>query len=328
MTSEQIRLGVITEIHIVPPGTPEGFWHNPFLFDQAEQLFLRAVQRCQELEVDAIAILGDLTHFADAGSFAAIRGVLATTELPVYVLPGNHDVGGEVQPLAAFQQALDLPNVTTAPATLALTPWIDLMLVGLEPSGEGRRYAAVRSRAVTGNDPVLTVVLTHFPPYAMQELLASADLKHAGDLTNREPLLEAIGAVSGPLLIVNGHLHVHATIEDGRFLQLSVAALIEPPHDVTLLTIGIDEDGVPGERLDELHRIGVTEPPVVVLGGLGGIDTAFEALDHLGDVGAHLHDVAEQIVKQVHGPHVAEPRDVTTTTQTSRNRRSGRHARL
>jgi hypothetical protein len=33
MTSEQIRLGVITEIHIVPPGTPEGRWHNPFLFD-------------------------------------------------------------------------------------------------------------------------------------------------------------------------------------------------------------------------------------------------------------------------------------------------------
>ena len=53
MTSEQIRLGVITEIHIVPPGTPEGFWHNPFLFYQAEELFLRAVQRCQELLVSA-----------------------------------------------------------------------------------------------------------------------------------------------------------------------------------------------------------------------------------------------------------------------------------
>ena len=93
MASEQIRLGVITEIHIVPPGTPEGFWHNPFLFDQAEELFLRAVQRCQELGVDAIAILGDLTHFADAGSFAGIRRVLETTELPVYVLPGQSRCG-------------------------------------------------------------------------------------------------------------------------------------------------------------------------------------------------------------------------------------------
>ena len=72
MANEQIRLGVITEIHIVPPGTPEGIWHNPFLFDQAEELFGQAVHRCVEAEVDAIAILGDLTHFADPGSFAGV----------------------------------------------------------------------------------------------------------------------------------------------------------------------------------------------------------------------------------------------------------------
>jgi DNA repair exonuclease SbcCD nuclease subunit len=245
MTSEQIRLGIVTEIHIVPPGTPEGFWHNPFLFDQAEQLFALAVQRCQELEVDAIAILGDLTHFADEASFAGVRRVLETTALPVYVLPGNHDVGTGAHPLAAFQRALDLPNVTIAPNAVALTPRIDLQLIGLEPGGEEKRYAAVRSDEVTSNKPALTIALTHFPAYAMKEMLARANLKHAGDLTNREPLLEAIGAKDGPVLIVNGHLHVHATIAEGRMLQLSVAALIEPPHDVTLLTVGIDAPGQP-----------------------------------------------------------------------------------
>ena len=79
----------------------------------------------------------------------------------------------------------------------------------------------------------------------MKEMLADADLKHAGDLTNRVALLEAIEATDGPVLIVNGHLHVHATIAEGRILQLSAAALIEPPHDVTLLTIGIDDAGQP-----------------------------------------------------------------------------------
>ena len=53
MSRDQVRLGVITEIHIVPPGTPDGFWHNPFRFDQAEELFGQAVQRCVEAEVDA-----------------------------------------------------------------------------------------------------------------------------------------------------------------------------------------------------------------------------------------------------------------------------------
>ncbi len=245
MSNAQVRLGVITEIHIVPPGTPEGYWHNPFLFDQAEELLGRAVQRCLEAGVDAIAILGDLTHFADPGSFAGVRRVLETVELPVYVLPGNHDLDKSDRPLGAFQQALDLPHVVVAPFNVALTPEIDLLLTGLEPNGDPRQYAGVRSRAVTGNDPKLTVVLTHFPLFAMEELLAGADLKHAGDLVNREPVLEAVAAIPGPVLIVNGHLHVHASMVHERMLQLSVAALVEPPHDATVLTIGFDDAGQP-----------------------------------------------------------------------------------
>jgi DNA repair exonuclease SbcCD nuclease subunit len=245
MASKPIRLGIITEIHIVPPGTPEGHWHNDFRFSEAEALFRSAVERCTALEVDAIAILGDLTHFADPDSFAGVRRVLQTTDLPVFVLPGNHDLDKSARPLAAFQQAMDLPNVTIAPANRALTPEIDLQLTALEPGNEGNGYAAVRCATAPGNDPNLTVVLTHFPSYSMKEMLADADLKHAGDLTNRAALLESMAAVSGAVLIVNGHLHVHATIEDGRILQLSAAALIEPPHDVTLLTIGIDDAGAP-----------------------------------------------------------------------------------
>lgn len=263
MSNAQIRLGVITEIHIVPPGTPEGVWHNPFLFDQAEELFRCAVQQCVEAKVDAIAILGDLTHFADPGSFAGVRRVLETIELPVYVLPGNHDLDASSQPLGAFQQALDLPHVTIAPCMLALTPEIDLSLIGLEPGGGEWKYAGVRSRAMTGSQPKLNLVLTHFPAYAMKALLADAGLKHAGDLINREPVLDAIRALSGPVLIVNGHLHVHATIADGRMLQLSVAALVEPPHDVALLSIGFDEAGNPWvtrEASGLVDTAGVTLP--------------------------------------------------------------------
>jgi hypothetical protein len=245
MANAQIRLGVITEVHIVPPGTPEGFWHNPFLFDQAEELFGQAVERCVAAGVDAIAILGDLTHYADPGSFAGVRRVLETTDLPVYVLPGNHDLDKSEEPLGAFQQALDLPHVTYAPATVVLTPEIDLSLVGLERSGGEWQFDAVRSGAATGNDARLNLVLTHFPLYAMKEMLTDAELKHAGDLTNRDAFRSALSELAGPVLIVNGHLHVHATICDGRFLQLSVAALIEPPHDVTLLSIGFDEAGDP-----------------------------------------------------------------------------------
>ena len=248
MPQDGIRLGVVTEIHIVPPGTPPLAWHNPFRSDQAEELFRAAIDRCVEQQVDAIAILGDLTHYADPDSFAVVRRVLEAVDLPVYVLPGNHDLDARERPLAAFHRALDLGQVTMAPINRALTPAIDLMLIGLEPGDAEKRYAAIRSHAITGNDATLTVVLTHFPPFAMQEMLAEAGLKHAGDLVNREALLEDLASIPGPVLIVNGHLHVQATITDGPRLQLAVAALTEPPHDVTILTIGFDEGGAPWVR--------------------------------------------------------------------------------
>lgn len=260
MDQPQVRLGVISEVHVVPPGTPPGHWHNPFLFDQAGELFAAAVERCQDLGVDAIAILGDLTHFADPGSFAVVRRVLEGVDRPVYVLPGNHDLDTSERPLAAVQSALDLPAVTFAPDDLMLTPDIALSLTSLEPA-EPKRYAAVRSRRSSA-DARLTVVLTHFPAFAMKEMLSAADLKHAGDLANRDAFLERIQGIAGPLLILNGHLHVHATIADGRLLQLSVAALIEPPHDVTLVELGFDAAGHPwvGRR-----ATGLVETPDVTL---------------------------------------------------------------
>lgn len=276
MSNDQMRLGVITEIHIVPPGTPPLAWHNPFLSDRAEELFRKAIERCLEQQVDTIAILGDLTHYADPASFAVVRRVLETVERPVYVLPGNHDLDSSARPLAAFGRAMDLPHVTIAPMNLALTSNIDLMLIGLEPGEEEKQYAAIRSHATTGNTSKLTVVLTHFPPYAMKAMLADAGLKHAGDLVNRQALLDDLSTIPGPLLIVNGHLHVHATIADGPRLQLSVAALTEPPHDATILTIGFDTDDAPWvTRVAE----GLVETPGVSLPVLSDRDEHWQ-FDH------------------------------------------------
>ena len=300
MAAEQVRFGVVTEVHIVPEGTPEGRWHNPFLFDQAEQLFRDALARCVALEVDAIAVLGDLTHFADAESFARVRRVLETVDLPVYVLPGNHDLDKSDAPLAAFRAAMDLPHVTIAPAMVALTPAIDLALTGLDTADGTRAYTAVRSEERSGNAARLTVVLTHFPSYAMQPMLCEAELKHAGDLVNRAAFLEEIEAIAGPVLIVNGHLHVHATIEDGRLLQLSVAALIEPPHDVTLLTVGVDDNGHPWVTR---QASGLFEVPGVRLPVLSAREEQWSLVDGVwrsGAVGTSLsgfHETCPQAVR-------------------------------
>ncbi len=276
MASNPFRLGIVSEPHIVPPGTTPQRWHNPFLSDQAELLARKAFSQCLEQRVDAIAILGDLTHFADAGSFAVVRRVLETVELPIYILPGNHDLDTSERPLQVFHRALDLPHVIVAPANLALTSEIDLMLVGLQPGAEEHRFAGIRSHAATGNQTKLTVALTHFPAFAMAGMLAEAELKHAGDLVDREVLLASLAETPGPLLIVNGHLHVHATIADGPRLQLSVAALIEPPHDATILTIGFTDTGAPWV---ERQAIGLVQTPGVSLPVLSARDERWHVDD-------------------------------------------------
>jgi 3',5'-cyclic-AMP phosphodiesterase len=40
---------------------------------------------------DAVLVTGDLTHLADARSYERARELLAPLEMPVHVLPGNHD---------------------------------------------------------------------------------------------------------------------------------------------------------------------------------------------------------------------------------------------
>jgi hypothetical protein len=66
-------------------------------------------------------------------------------------------------------------------------------------------------------------------------------LKYAGlfHWNENEP---AILARTAPTVILHGHIHIRHAVSEGNLLQIGVAALIEPPHEVAVIEID-ERDG-------------------------------------------------------------------------------------
>lgn len=73
---------------------------------------IAAVRRFPD-PAEAVIVTGDLTETGAPGDYALARELLAELELPVYVLPGNHDER------AAMRQAFELPGEGAEPIQYA-----------------------------------------------------------------------------------------------------------------------------------------------------------------------------------------------------------------
>lgn len=62
-------------------------------------------------------------------------------------------------------------------------------------------------------------------------------LPYAGDLHNRQQLADTLHTRPGPVLALTGHLHIRAHAIDRNILQLTHAALVEHPHEATIVEV-------------------------------------------------------------------------------------------
>lgn len=223
-----MRLGVITDVHLAPADTPPVGWHNPYPMEQASRLLHDAVERCLFEEVDGIVLLGDVAHLGDEPSLAAALTVAAGTGISTWIVAGNHDVEMGAGTLAAT--ASPFPTITVAPWRAASVEGVRLVGIALADA----QTALVEPIA---DDGVPTLLLTHYPVLTLRHRLTVAALLDAGDLSNVESLQAVVMERSGPTVVLHGHQHVRASAVSGPVLQLSGAALIEPPHDVAILDV-------------------------------------------------------------------------------------------
>ncbi len=82
-------IGIFNDLHLGHSGT--GVWHNRLMFDQAEEVVRTTVTLLNELSLDLVIILGDVTNDGEAQQLELAEDLLSTLTAPWLVIPGNHD---------------------------------------------------------------------------------------------------------------------------------------------------------------------------------------------------------------------------------------------
>lgn len=227
--TNQLRLGVLTDLHLAPADSPPRRFINDYPFERSLPMLDDALAWFTEREVDAIAVLGDLVMFEDEPSLDAGMSRLAALGKPVFIVPGNHD-GQHWAPAAQR----NLPN-QDLPAWPHVTRVTDVRI----EQGPERWWTGGAQVPATG--PAL--VLSHFPVIDVGTYLTDAGYPYAGDATwddSRATYRDR----PDPIVVLSGHVHVRHEITDGSVLQLGCAALIEPPHGAAILELREDTDGL------------------------------------------------------------------------------------
>ena len=235
-----VRLGIVTDSHLCPAGTPPGLWHNPLHYDRAEALLDRAVRFLKDREVDAVAMLGDLTNFGDEASIARAVAVLATAGVPVLVVPGNHDSEPGAAAFCAHVDRLGAPDVAMAGGNRDLAGQSMVGLTELTPDNDGLLVIGDVESDGWGDSPI--VLLTHFPLLDRSAETLAAGLKYAGGFRDGGVARRLVERPA-PAIVLHGHLHIRDTTSERNLLQIGCAALIEPPHEATVVEIEARDGG-------------------------------------------------------------------------------------
>jgi predicted phosphodiesterase len=260
-----IRFGILAEIHHAPTGTPRSSWHNELLLDRSDELLDLALTKIEKHDIDELVLLGDLTNDATTESFSAVHDKTMRPGVPVLAVPGNHDIN-EPGALTPFVARLDSAPFASAPRLLQRQPGIATMLVAIDRDGSTNTLHSSGFPDVYRLSGQTLLVFSHYPLLPMESRLRDAGLKHAGDLSDRQQIGERLLNHDGPVVVVHGHLHVRAAIAEQNILHLSCAALVEPPHEVTVLELNLKASGrqyVDRTAIDVLESEAVRMPVLV-----------------------------------------------------------------
>lgn len=260
-----VRIGIVSDVHLGPPGSPLARWHNPFASGEAGLLLECALMRLREDGAEVVAILGDLSHFGDAASLDDVVGRCAAIGLPVWIVGGNHDDLLHPGALAESVERVGVGDVRVADLAGHRLRGITIAGVPMADGASGTQPATRLPWPDWGDQPVL--LLTHFPILSISAAVRAAALADAGDRPDRPVLEERLRSRVAPTVIAHGHLHVRHALADGAILQVSCAALIEPPFEATLLEVELSSEGLIVRRGSVSLA---TAPPTTVLPVLSG----------------------------------------------------------
>ena len=239
----KLRFGIIADAHLGPTGTnfPPvlGFPSVPYEYERSDAImrYRHALRRCVQEDVDGLLLLGDLSWSGDRESLEVGVRLAAKTGRPVWTVSGNHDCGERVDALARAVRWIRADNVRLATLEGEMVGK-ELRIAGMSVTSENWGYTA-RSGGkpdVSGWGGDLVMWLSHYPMISFEEKASQAGLYYGdNDLEDLEEAARPLLERSGPTVVVNGHMHMRDACVVGEVLQVSCAALTQPPFEVTFL---------------------------------------------------------------------------------------------
>ena len=210
--------------------------------------------------MDGLALLGDLSWSGDAGSLEAGLRLAARTGLAVWAVSGNHDLGERVDALAGAVRRVGAENVRLATPAGEVVGEEGVRVAGLRAASDNYCYTAHSDErpdvSEWGEETV--VLMSHYPMLSFRERAEREGVYYGdNDLENLEEVARPLLDRPAPTVVVNGHMHMRDDCAVEKVLQISCAALTQPPFDLTLLDL---EAG--GGRISVgVERIPVAPPP-------------------------------------------------------------------
>ncbi|MCP3989593.1 MAG: phosphodiesterase [Actinomycetia bacterium] len=191
-------LAQLTDTHILDPdGDDERFVDN-------NQRLVQAVDGLNQEQPrpEAVIATGDMTNNGHPAELVELQRLLASLQLPLLILPGNHDNND------AFRDAFDMPWASDEHLSWVVD-FDEVVLIGLDTTVVGHHHGLFDEDrqdwlagvlAETGGRP--TVVALHHPPFVSG--LAAMD----GTMLGRaDAFAEVVAANPNVNRILCGHLH-------------------------------------------------------------------------------------------------------------------------
>ena len=191
----------ITDLHLRPRGLA------CYRVSDTNMMADRAVQSLLSLtpRPDAIVVTGDLTDRSDPREYAVARELLAGFDIPVYLLPGNHDSSEDMR-----REMSDFPGIRERKdGKIFYSGKIgDVRLIALDSHLPGRPEGHLGQDQLSWLDETLressdpTIIALHHPPV----LSGIVHMDKMG-LTDSDALAEVLAPCAHVQRILCGHIH-------------------------------------------------------------------------------------------------------------------------
>ncbi len=278
--AEPMRIMVANDLHFLSPELTDNGPAFLRLISQGDGKVMRYIseltdafiERVKEVNPDVLLLAGDLTFNGETASHRELARRLSGLEIPVYVIPGNHDI---LYPYAASFSGEKYHFISSPTSAEFAEIWHDFGYAdALSRDPSSLSYAAVLQ------DDLLLLMLdvngNSVPGSVSEETLswASAVLKQAAEssmqvlavshqtlmphnllfaqgfqMGNAEPLAQLYN--TGDVLCnLSGHMHIQHFNTTLSFPELVTSALSVYPHHYGLLTLEPEEAIYETESID------------------------------------------------------------------------------